>query len=131
MPKVEEPGYEEWVEKAENDFKAAKMLLGNKKLTETAAFHLHQAIEKYLKAFLVYHQIYFPKVHNLVKLADLASQKTKQLAKFSKIFEDLDGLYIPSRYPFGQPPPSLTELKKFYREAESVTNFIQSQLKRK
>jgi HEPN domain-containing protein len=40
----------------------------------TVAFHAQQAAEKFLKAFLVWHQIPFPKTHDIQKLLQLAAQ---------------------------------------------------------
>jgi HEPN domain-containing protein len=56
----------EWIEKAELDYQAAAQLLeAGDRLRQIVAFHCQQAVEKYLKAFLVRHQVEFPKIHNL------------------------------------------------------------------
>jgi len=57
----------EWVEKAEGDFHTASREAG---VTETpnfdaVCFHSQQSGEKYLKAALTEHSIYFPKTHDL------------------------------------------------------------------
>jgi HEPN domain-containing protein len=44
----------EWFSKAEEDLAAARVLLaGEPQLPSIAAFHLQQAVEKYLKGFLL------------------------------------------------------------------------------
>lgn len=57
----------EWVRKAEIDFKTADHLCrSSAEFAGGAAFHSQQAAEKYLKAFLVWHQIEFQKTHDTV-----------------------------------------------------------------
>lgn len=63
---VKEEFTREWIRKAENDFKTAEHLLqGGPDFAEGTAFHSQQAAEKYLKAFLVWHQIEFQKTHDI------------------------------------------------------------------
>jgi HEPN domain-containing protein len=53
----------EWVEKAENDYRTAVVVLEEiaEPIVDTACFHCQQCAEKYLKAFLTEHQIEFPR----------------------------------------------------------------------
>jgi HEPN domain-containing protein len=52
-----------WIKKAENDLITAKNSLNIKPEPplDTICFHAQQCAEKYLKAFLVYHEIEFEK----------------------------------------------------------------------
>jgi HEPN domain-containing protein len=60
-----------WVNKAEEDFKAAEILLAAPDSPSSAiCFHCQQAIEKYLKAFLVNNNIDFPRTHDILELID-------------------------------------------------------------
>ena len=43
---------EEWIERAEHDLEAAQLLLDWEAHSDIVLFHIHQAIEKYLKGFL-------------------------------------------------------------------------------
>ncbi len=45
---------QEWFDKAEEDLGTAKLLLKEKTYPASICFHSHQAVEKYLKGFLVY-----------------------------------------------------------------------------
>jgi len=61
----------QWIEKAEQDLAAAEVLLkAGIGLRPVIAFHSQQAAEKFLKAILVRHQVYFAKTHDLGKLLD-------------------------------------------------------------
>ena len=56
----------QWLEKAEKDFNLAHHLAAERhSYREAIAFHSQQAPEKLLKGFLVFHQVEFPKTHNL------------------------------------------------------------------
>lgn len=63
----------EWAQKAENDLTAAAhtLKLGKACPTDTVCFHAQQCVEKYVKALLVYHDLDFPKTHNLRALLTL------------------------------------------------------------
>ena len=61
----------EWLAKAENDLLTAThtLKLGRRCPTDAVCFHAQQCAEKYLKAFLVYRGLDFPKTHDLEALA--------------------------------------------------------------
>lgn len=71
----------EWFKKAENDLKNAELIFqvsADSKPYDTVCFHCQQAVEKYLKSFLVFNDIEFPKTHNIEVLLDLASLKSEK-----------------------------------------------------
>ncbi len=57
----------EWIERAEEDFHLAQIALRQRKFKayNSTCFHAQQCAEKYLKAFLVRHNIAFRKTHDL------------------------------------------------------------------
>jgi len=63
-----------WIEKAEQDLLAASIILDSgydEKPYGTVCFHCQQAAEKYLKAYLVFLDVMFPKTHNIGQLIQL------------------------------------------------------------
>ena len=67
----------EWIDKADHDLGSAKLIfLHIPNYFDTIAFHCRQAVEKYIKATLVYNEIDFQRSHNLIYLLDLLTQKT-------------------------------------------------------
>jgi HEPN domain-containing protein len=71
QPKLEDL-VRSWVEKAENDILNIENNLASKEIPwDTVGFHAQQCGEKYLKALLVFHQIDFPKIHDLTELCVL------------------------------------------------------------
>ncbi|HIE51422.1 MAG TPA: HEPN domain-containing protein [Armatimonadetes bacterium] len=74
---MKQPGdISQWVRKAEEDYLSATTMIRKRKYTapDNVCFCAQQCIEKYLKAFLVYHRVAFPKTHFLEVLLDLAVQ---------------------------------------------------------
>src|ERR1041384_7794702 len=63
----------QWVAKAENDLIVATHLLRMRKEcpVDAVCFHAQQAAEKYIKAYLVFQDVDFPKFHDLAKLTKL------------------------------------------------------------
>ena len=62
---------EKWMQKAEEDFKTVQILLESDDYAPAiVCFHCQQTAEKYLKAFLVFSDIQFPKIHDLLELLD-------------------------------------------------------------
>ncbi|MBN2519356.1 MAG: HEPN domain-containing protein [Bacteroidales bacterium] len=60
-----------WLIKAENDFKTAKDELATENpATDTVCFHLQQCIEKYLKAFIIFHQKEIRRTHDIAELIE-------------------------------------------------------------
>jgi HEPN domain-containing protein len=56
-----------WLYRADEDILVIKNLFESdpEAFASSICFHAQQAVEKYLKAFLVYHNIDFPKTHDL------------------------------------------------------------------
>ena len=81
MPKPEEilSVVREWLEKADNDLKNAAytLTLGAEGPTDTICFHSQQCVEKCLKAFLVFIEIDFPKIHDIEELINLIPGRSR------------------------------------------------------
>jgi len=64
------PLTQEWVEKAEGDYRVASgQWQSANPVWDAICFHAEQCAEKYLKAWLVEHALDFPKTHDLEVLA--------------------------------------------------------------
>ncbi len=62
----------EWVDKAENNFTVAQLLIEQSvPKNDIICFHAQQCAEMYLKACLQEADIFFPKTHELSRLLDL------------------------------------------------------------
>ncbi|HLG15864.1 MAG TPA: HEPN domain-containing protein [Blastocatellia bacterium] len=94
----------EWIRKAEADFKTASLLVraGDDHLFQTA-FHGQQSAEKYIKAFLVWHQVEFPKTHDIAKLLSLAAEVVSDLPEILAEAKTLTPFGVDYRYPGDYP----------------------------
>jgi HEPN domain-containing protein len=119
----------EWVDKAENDFKNAAYTLemGDECPTDTVCFHAQQCIEKYLKALLTYKDISFPKTHDIEALVvslpnslrpNLNDKEQSQLADYATV----------TRYPGDYEPISLNEARKAVAMARRIRREIRKLL---
>jgi HEPN domain-containing protein len=115
----------DWVQKAREDLGAGVHLLsGEGGFPGSVAFHAQQAAEKYLKAFLVWHQVDFPKTHDIARLLDLIAPTDPDLAKALGDSVSLTPYGVDYRYPGDYPEVSPTEAKRCIETATGVGEAI-------
>jgi len=66
-------------------------------------FHYQQAAEKYLKAFIVAHELDFRKIHDLLELLSICHVKDASLSEIEEDCIFLRAFYIDTRYPVHWP----------------------------
>ncbi|MBI3398149.1 MAG: HEPN domain-containing protein, partial [Deltaproteobacteria bacterium] len=89
-----------WIGIAERDLLTAKQgLEAEIVITDTVSFHCQQAAEKYLKAFLVKHQIEFTKTHSIIALLNLCSTVDKSFNEELTEVDYLTDYAVEIRYP--------------------------------
>lgn len=66
--------WQEWVAKAEADWRACLALAPLENQTEIVYFHAQQCLEKLMKARLIQREAPVPRTHNLVRLANELEQ---------------------------------------------------------
>ncbi|MBQ7075649.1 MAG: HEPN domain-containing protein [Clostridia bacterium] len=88
-----------WINLAEYDIDTAAAMLETKRFLYVG-FMCHQAIEKAIKAVLsTMPEVKIPKVHNLIKLAEMAGIFDTMTDQQKKVLFVLNPLNIESRYP--------------------------------
>ena len=118
----------EWAKKGEDDLTNAKVLLREGGTIDAVCFHCQQAVEKYLKAFLVYHKLPARKIHSLVALAKQGAGKNRKLVEFMENYKILEAYYIESRYPPDVRVYQQAEGKEALALAEEIIKFIKDSL---
>lgn len=89
-----------WIEKADHDLGTATLTQAHiPAYKDTICFHCQQAIEKYLKAYLVFLGTEFKPVHDLIYLLDLASSPDRFNSDFYDMATKVDGFAVQIRYP--------------------------------
>ena len=118
---------EEWLNKAEHDIITAQRLLEiEPMILDNACFNCQQAIEKSLKAFLVYNGAPIEKTHNIIFLLS-------ECANFDTIFNTVDPLNINAyavhaRYPDSNLMPDINEARAYYQLAIQVNTLVKERI---
>jgi HEPN domain-containing protein len=119
----------QWLSKANADLLASRRLLeeGNQVLA-IVGFHAQQAAEKALKALLVWHQIEFPKTHDIGRLIELIAGFDASLAAHLQAANSLTPYGAQHRYPGDLPEPSVADAERAVQLAFTVWNKIVERL---
>jgi HEPN domain-containing protein len=116
----------QWIGKADQDLAASEILLKNSaRLQPVIAFHAQQAVEKYLKAVLVRHQVYFPKTHDIGIVLDLVAACAPATAAALQEATLLTPFGVEVRYPGDTPellPGEDARAVEIARQARDVVN---------
>ena len=89
-----------WVEKADEDLGTAILINSNlPQYKDTIAFHCQQAVEKYIKAWMLSENLEIKKTHDLVYLLELINVKRIVEAEWFEKAEQLDDYGVEVRYP--------------------------------
>jgi HEPN domain-containing protein len=92
---------DEWLEKAEGDFRTTEREARVRKAPnyDAVCFHAQQCAEKYLKAFLTQRQIPFRPIHDLEVLLNLVIPVSPDLELARDLFLLLNDYAVDVRYP--------------------------------
>jgi HEPN domain-containing protein len=95
------PLTQEWIDKAEGDFRTAtrEIHVTEDPSYDGVCFHAQQCVEKYLKAKLQAAEIGFPKTHDLVLLLELCLPIAPSLDEFRSRLRLLSLAAVEIRYP--------------------------------
>lgn len=81
------------------DLKLVEKNLQDKEIREQLLlFHLQQAVEKFFKALLSFHNTKFPKIHDIGELIELCEEKVIILPEYIEEFIDLTPYAVEFRY---------------------------------
>ncbi len=89
----------EWIKYSKLDLDSALKLLENPELTQNAAFHCQQSIEKSFKAILEEKINKVPRTHDLIKLYGLIEECGINLLINEDVLDQVNDVYIETRYP--------------------------------
>ncbi len=119
-----------WIKKAENDLLTAERELSfEDPITQTICFHCQQAAEKYLKAFLVHHQIYFTRTHKIMELLELCATVDSSFRDDLQDADNLTDYAVEIRYPDVWLEPEIADAKEAFDTAGKVKEFVLERLK--
>jgi HEPN domain-containing protein len=121
---------EEWFERGSSDLRAARRSFDAADYTTTLAVLIHQAVEKYLKGFLIVHGWKLKKTHNLVELVSEAVQYGAAFEPFLAFARSATVYYLDDRYPGQRPPQYLSgEMEEALGNAQDLIRRIENSMR--
>ena len=92
---------QEWFERGRHDIETAQLLYDEQGYTDSIAYHIQQAVEKYLKGYLVLNGMKPPRIHELDTLLNHILRFDDRFKSFLELCEKASRYYIEDRYPPG------------------------------
>ncbi|MGC9343720.1 MAG: HEPN domain-containing protein [Bacteroidales bacterium] len=118
-----------WLFRAKEDIAVLESLasINLEYYASTICFHAQQAVEKYLKAFLAYNDINFPRTHDVDYLL-LECQKIDKKA-FIIDLKSLSDFGVSLRYPDDFYIPGIFETKEYIEIAKDIQKIVEEKIK--
>lgn len=128
MNRVKEEYIRNWLYRAREDMAVMESLVnsGIESFTSTICFHAQQAVEKYLKSFLIYHDVDFPRTHDVDFLLMECQRIDRDRFKFD--FKSLTEFGVSARYPDDFYVPGVKETQEYCEIAVQVKNRVEKLL---
>jgi HEPN domain-containing protein len=118
----------EWLTKADHDLDLAQRALQSPPLADMTAFHAQQAVEKALKAFLIWHELRFRWTHDLSELLKLCRSLDEEFDDFHDVADLLTPYAAAARYPGYGPPLSVDDAELALTQANDTVAFVRDRL---
>jgi HEPN domain-containing protein len=122
--------YYDWLYHAYQDILSGHMLIDDPRLAEQAVFHCQQAIEKSLKAFLLYKTHKLFDGHNLAWLCKQAALLDSGFTPWLSRCAALNRFYIETRYPADIPAEMpVSAAKEILSDTDDIMEYVCDALK--
>jgi len=120
-----------WFNKGNNDLIAGNYILSMlDPPADIICFHSQQAVEKYLKGFLAFHQLEIPRTHELEELIYLCEEIDKEFSGLYENSSELSSYAVDIRYPMeGNYDVTIEEARKAIDIAGKIKIFVLNKLK--
>jgi HEPN domain-containing protein len=116
-----------WLLKASNDVTIAQHELQHEAaVTDAVCFHCQQAVEKFLKAFLIFHDIEFGRTHNVYALLRQCCERDPEFCGLD--LKDLNFFGVTVRYPDDFYMPSVEESQEYVIIAQTIKHLVETKL---
>ena len=114
---------QQWIEKADEDLLVVHQLMDADSTARGAiGFHCQQAVEKYLKAFLIFHGIEPERTHNLEFLLERCSTVDPGFSEIDPL--NLTDYRVEARYPGDFLEPDIGELKELMLVVDHIRDKV-------
>lgn len=116
----------EWIDKANKDMKAVEKLKTERDITEIVCFHCQQAVEKYLKALLIYNGENIQKTHNIDFLLNKCKAYNKDFERY--IGNSLSDYAVDLRYPDTRYIPTIEETEEAINLMNEIIDIVKKMI---
>jgi len=114
-----------WLQKASHDLETAERALhAGHPITDTAAYHCHQAAEKALKAFLASRFEPLVKTHDLMDLLTRCAAADVRFADWADRMAELSAFGTVLRYPSVDADPNVSDVTHALQTAQQFHGFV-------
>ncbi|MBU0599591.1 HEPN domain-containing protein [bacterium] len=114
-----------WIDKAEKDLRSVMHELSfSDVVTESVCFHCQQAVEKYLKAYLLFLGIPFTKTHEIGELITKCEDTDREIGMLKNEADKLSDYAVEVRYPDDWFEPALEDAKEALEIAKRIKEFV-------
>ena len=117
-----------WLKYAEENYSSAIILM-DQGLLNNSIQNFQQAIEKYLKAYLIFQSTTFKFSHDLIYLLDLITQKDSDFESYYDTVSELQGYAVEIRYPNETIFISNEKVEKAMMVAKEIREFVTGKMK--
>lgn len=119
---------QKWITIAEHDILNAQTVIEYQPIVlDTACFHCQQAVEKFLKAFLIFKGKEITKTHNVKFLLEESSNLDVDFLGVD--IKNLNDFAIDVRYPDDYMMPELDETKEYLQIALEIKELVLKKIK--
>ena len=120
----------QWIIKGDHDLGTAKITYMHiPEYLDTVTFHCQQAVEKYLKSYLIFQSTEFRLTHDLIYLLDMITHKDSDFDSYYDLVSELQGYAIEIRYPNETIFLSNEKVEKAMAIAKDVRAFVTCKMK--
>lgn len=119
-----------WMAYADNDLRAAQVVIDvPNPLIGVALYHIEQAVEKALKAYLIAHDIKFALTHDLAPLLKSCCNDDRNFDQFAPDAKQISPYATKSRYPNkSYTPPTKNAVEGLIERAAIILAFVNQRI---
>lgn len=119
-----------WIEYADNDLRAAQVLIDVKDpLIGVSLYHIEQAVEKALKAYLIAHDVSFALTHDLKPLLKSCTTLDTNFDQFAADAKEISPYATKSRYPNkSYSAPTKAAVEQLIKKAGTIVEFVHARI---
>lgn len=120
-----------WFNKAEKDLTTVEHeFFFDDPVYETICFHCQQAVEKFLKGYLIYLEIGYQKTHEIGELVSICERKDRGITHLKEDADKLTDYAVEIRYPDDYYEIHENDAKEAFEIAKEVKAYIYSKVSR-